>query len=329
MPNTDCMRRVGLLILATSLVFWAVERSGAAEFPTKPIQLIVTYAPGGVTDVVGRLISERSQEFLRQPMVVLNKPGAGGTLGMDFLAKSKPDGHTIGVSATATLTIAPAINPNLPYDPAKAFTYICRQSILSLVIMVRADSQLNTLEKLIDYAKKNPDKLTYGSSGVGTALHLGGELLNRATGIKMIHVPFKGGAPALIALLGGHIDLFVSNYIDAAEQVKAGKVLPLVVLSGQRLGDIPNVPTIAEKGYREATITPWLGINGPAGVPAPIVERISEFVSKVQSIPEVQKKMTTLGVNPAHLGPKEFEKFSREQFVKIKELAKAANIKLE
>ena len=291
--------------------------------------MIVTYAPGGVTDMVGRVISEKSQEFLGQPMVVINKAGAGGTLGMDFVAKSTPDGYTVGVSATSTLAIAPAINPNLSYDPTKAFSYVCRQSILSIVIMVRADSPLNTLEKLIDFAKKNPGKLNYGSSGVGTALHFAGELLNRAAGIKMVHVPFKGGAPALMALLGGHIDLFFSNYTDAAEQVKAGKVVPLAVSSSDRLVDLPNVLTVAQKGFPDAEFTSWLGINGPAGVSMPVLEKLSEFVKKVQLIPDVKKKMITLGVTPAHMGPREFEKFAKDQYLKVRDLAKAADIKLE
>jgi len=325
--------RIELILLVLCVLFAglsAPKQVEAADFPTNPIQLIVPYAPGGVTDIVGRLISEKSREFLGQPMVVVNKPGAGGTLGTDFVAKSAPDGYSLGTIGTGTFAIAPILNPNLPYDPVKALTLISRLTIFSLVIMVRADSPLNTLEKLVDYAKKNPGKLNYGSAGVGTALHFGGELFNRAAGIRMVHVPFKGTPPALMALLGGHIDLFFSNYIDAVEQVKAGKVIPLAVTTPERVIAIPHVPTVAEKGYPDAVITSWIGITGPAGItPLPIVDKLSAFIRKVLSIPDIQKKMITLGVTPAHLGPKEFEKFAKDQLEQFRDLARTANIKAE
>jgi tripartite-type tricarboxylate transporter receptor subunit TctC len=301
----------------------------AADFPTKSVQLIAPYAAGGIVDTVGRLVSSKSQESLGQPMVVVNKPGAGATLGMDFVAKSKPDGYTLGVGSNGPLGIGPAISPNLPYDPVKSFTPVCQLVAMMYILQVRADSQLNTFEKLTDYAKKNPGKLSYGSAGVGSGQHLVGELLQREAGIQMVHVPYKGSSPNVMALLGGHIDLNITTISEAMEQIKAGKLTPLVVTGSVRDERLPQVPSIAEKGYPGAVITGWVGIVGPAGLPKHIVEKLTTYFQKTLASSDFQAKMKELWLDPTFKGPAEWGKFIEREGSRFKDLAKAANIKLE
>lgn len=322
-------KKVLVIVLALTFFCAAPPRLPAAEYPAKPIQLIIPYAPGGITDILGRLVAEKSKEALGQPMVVLNKPGAGGALGMDFVAKAKPDGHTLAVGAISTLAILKAINPRLSYDPVKDTTPICRLDSNPNVILVRADSPLHTLEKLVDYARKNPGKLNFGTSGVGTSLHFSGELLQRAADIRMVHVPHKGAAPSLMALLGGHIELVFSNITEAVEQIKSGKVIPLAVTYEKRYSELPNVPSVAEKGYPGAVMAPWLGIAGPAGLPVPIVDKLAGYFQKVVESREVEKKLKELGMTKAYLPPAEFAKFVRSEVAKYTEVARKANIVVE
>jgi tripartite-type tricarboxylate transporter receptor subunit TctC len=316
-----------LLFLCLNLLLGT--QGGAAEFPLKSIQVIAPYAAGGIVDTVGRLVSSKSQENLGQPMVVVNKPGAGATLGMDFVAKSKPDGYTLGVGSNGPLAVGPAITPNLPYDPVRSFTPVCQVVGMMYILQVRADSQLNTLEKLIDYAKKNPGKLSYGSAGVGAGQHLAGELLQREAGIQMVHVPYKGSSPNVMALLGGHIDLNITTVSEAMEQIKAGKFTPLYVTGPVRDERLPQVPSIAEKGYPGAVITGWVGIVGPAGIHKDIVQKLSSYFQKTIASPDLQAKMKELWLDPTFKGPADWGKFIESEGGRFKELAKAANIKLE
>ncbi len=302
---------------------------GAADFPTKPIQLIIPFSPGGTVDIMGRLVSDKSAEYLGQPMVLIHKTGAGATMGINFVAKARPDGYTLGLGANSPLAVRKAIDPNLPYDPIKDLTAIALLSIGSNVVLVKADSPLNTLEKLVDYAKKNPGKVNYGTSGVGTTLHLSGELLQLAAGIQMSHVPHKGSAPCMVALLGGHIDLAFNNYVDAVEHIKAGKVIPLVVTSTQRFNELPQVPTVVEKGYPDAVMTFFLGVVGPAGLPKPITEKLSRYFQKTLDLPDVNKKIKEFGMDKAYMGPNEFGKFLQDEVAKMQNLAKKANLKVE
>ena len=320
-------------LAAGILISWAVllipQSGGTADFPTKPIQLYIPYVPGGVTDILGRVAVEKGNDFLGQPMVVLNKPGAGGALGIDFVAKSKPDGYTLGVGSLATLGLLKAINPKLSYDPAKDITPVCNLIVNFNVIEVRADSPLNTFEKLIDYAKKNPGKLNYGTSGVGTTQHFGAELFQRAAGIEMLHVPFKGGSASMASLLGGHIDLVFHNMTEGVEQIRAGKVIPLFITHDSRYSEFPQIPTIVEKGYPQAVMAPWLGICGPAGLPDAVVDKLAKYFQRIMSIPDVQKRMKDLSLIQAYIPPAEYKKLVLSDLAKYVEIAKKANITAE
>jgi tripartite-type tricarboxylate transporter receptor subunit TctC len=320
---------IGCLLILLSFTLTLGTQGEAAEFPTKAVQLVAPYAAGGIVDTVGRLVASRSQEYLGQPMVVVNKPGAGAALGMDFVAKSKPDGYTLGVGSNGPLGIGPAITPNLPYDPVKSFTPVCQLVGMMYILQVRADSQLNTFEKLIDYARKNPGKLSYGSAGVGSGQHFVGELLQREAGIQMVHVPYKGSSPNVMALLGGHIDLNITTISEAMEQIKAGKLTPLVVTGPVRDERLPQVPSLAEKGYPGAVITGWVGILGPAGLPKPIVDRLAYYFQKSLALPDLQTKMKELWLDQTYKGPMEWGKLIESDGKRFRDLAKAANIKLE
>jgi tripartite-type tricarboxylate transporter receptor subunit TctC len=306
-----------------------LNRSEAAGYPIKPIQIVVPYSPGGITDVLVRLTAEKSQEYLGQPMVVLNKPGAGGLLGADFVANSEPDGHLIANVNIATHGIAPAIRSKVPYDPVKSFSPICLLITNQNVILVNGNSKWDTLQKLIDYAKENPNKLNFGSSGVGTSNHLTGELLQQAAGIKMTHIPHKGASPALMALLGGHIDVMVSNVVGAIEQIKAKKVIPLAVTSPKRIPLLPEVPSVVELGYPGVLITPWHGVGGPAGLSEDMVGTLAGYFKKVLDAPEIRQKIIDLGMTPAYKGPAGLAKWIQDELSKYKTLAEKANIRID
>jgi tripartite-type tricarboxylate transporter receptor subunit TctC len=211
----------------------------------------------------------------------------------------------------------------------KDLTFINRTIFSPDVILVRADSPWNKLELLVDYAKKNPGKLNYGTSGIGSSLHLGGELLQFAAGIKLNHVPYKGAMPAVMALLGGHIELMFSNTVDSLAQIRAGKLIPLAVTSPERFPELPDVPSVVEKGYPSAVILNYQGTYGPARLPRPIVDKLAGYFQRVLAVPDLQKKMKELCVTPAYLGPDEWDKFLRDDYEKMRDLAKRANIQVK
>ncbi len=328
MPQKKDWKRILWRAVILSLSLGLPGPIAAQTFPAKPIQLIIPWAPGGAADVMGRLFAEKSEQFLGQKMVVENKPGGGAVIGTNIIAKAKADGYTIGYTG-ATLTIHKAIGTDLPYDPMKDLTFINRTVFSPNVILVRADSPWKTLEKLIEYGKKNPGKLNYGTSGIGSTLHLGGELLQFAAQMQMNHVPYKGAAPAVMALLGGHIDLMFSNTVDSLPHIKAGKLTPLAVTSPERSRYLPEIPSVVEKGYPNAVILNYYGVFGPAGIAQPVVDKIAGFFKKVIALPDIQEKMEMFCVTPAYLGPEEWDKFLRGDYIKMAELAKRANIRVK
>lgn len=316
----------GLFILFIGLL--GPSLLAAAEYPRKPIELVVSFPPGGSTDVTARLAVENSKEYLGQPMVVLNKPGAGGMIGQHYVAKARADGYTLVIASTGVTIILPAIEASAPYNPVKDFTHVCNLAKSTIVVLVRSDSSLDTIEKLIDYAKKNPGKLNFGAV-LGSGQHLSAELLMRESGIKMTHVPFNGPAPSTMALLGGQIDLTFSTYIDSAEHIKAGKLIPLAVTAPERYFDLPQAPTFVEKGYPGIVYLLWNGIDAPAGLPKSIVDRLNEYFQKVSVSPEFQNKLKKNGLIPAYMAADEFGKLIQNEWVKYQKLCKEANIKFK
>lgn len=251
----------------------------AQPWPNKPIKLIVPFPAGGPTDLVGREAANILRNALGQAVIVENRPGGNGTVGLEVLAKSAPDGYTIGLTAI-TLSIAPH-RGNAPFDPFKDFSPITHLVEMTPVMVVNASLPVNTLKELVAYAQANPGKLAYGTPGVATVPHLGAEMLQKAANFKMLHVPFKGATQQIQDLFAGSTQLdFQSLLVVALRQIKAGKVKAIAVLTGKRAAQLPDVPTVAESGYPSVVVAPWFGIGGPVGMPHDIVKRMHEVLAK-------------------------------------------------
>lgn len=281
---------------------WAAE-----AYPSKPIKLIVPFPPGGPTDVMGRIVAKLLGDKLKQTVVVENRPGAGGNLGTDAVAKAPADGHTLALSAVSALAIAPALQPKLPYNVATDLTPISRVGITKGAIVAHPSAPFNDLKGLVAYAKANPGKLAYGSSGVGTANHLAGEMLAAVAGIELIHVPYKGTAPLVQDLLGGQLPLSIESSLSSAgPNVKDGKLKAIAIISGTRSPLLPNVPTVAEQGYPGFDVAIWFGLVGPGKLPADVVAVLNRAVVEGLKTAEVAERFAGIGAEPAPDTPAEF-----------------------
>ncbi len=301
----------------------------AQPWPNKPIRLIVPFPAGGPTDLVGREAANILRGALNQSVVVENRPGGNGTVGLDVLAKSPPDGYTIGLTAI-TLSIAPHLG-NAPFDPFKDFSPISNLVSMTPLIVANPALPANNLRELVAYAKANPGKVAFGTPGVATVPHLGAELLQRAGDFKLLHIPFKGATQQIQDLIGGATMLdFQSSLVVALPQVKAGKIKPIAVLTAQRAPQLPEVPTAAESGYPGVVVAPWFGIGGPAGLPADVIKRIHEAMVKGLQGKEVLDRFAAIGasVHPS-ASPEEFIAYIKAEHTKWGEVIRAANIKAE
>src|SRR4029434_5162528 len=274
------------------------------DYPTKPIKMIVPFPPGGGTDIIARVLTDKLSSTLGWKMVVDNKPGAGGTLGMDAAATSTPDVYTIVLGQTANLAIAPSLFPTLGYDPLKSFVPITLVDSAPLVVVVGANSPYKTLGDIVTAAKATPGKLLFASPGNGTVAHLAGELCQQTANIKYTHVPYKGAAQALPDLISGRAAFFVSSLETALPQIKSKQVRALAVSSAKRSPALPDVPTFAEAGYKGSEATTWFGVLAPAGTPEPIVNRLNAEITKILQTPEVKERLG----GDVQTGPSEFTK---------------------
>ena len=297
----------------------------AAEYPDKPIKLIVPFPPGGGTDIIGRIIGDKLSSSLGWKVIVENKAGAGGTLGMDAAAKSKPDGYTIVLGQTSNMSIAPSLMASLPYDPVKNFTPVTLVDEAPLAITVGANSPIKTLADLVAAAKATPDKLLFASPGNATVAHLTGELFQRTAGIKYKHVPYKGTAQALPDVISGRASFFIASLESAMPQVKSGQLRAIAVTGGKRAKELPNVPTVAESGFKDFTAVTWFGIAVPAGTPEPIVQKLNTEIVKVLQDPAVKER---LGGEVA-TGPAAFAALVKSDHDKWGKVVKEAGIKTE
>ena len=281
---------------------------GAGDYPSKPVQLVVPFASGGPTDVIARQVGQKLGERLRQPVVIVNKPGAGGNLGSATVATAPADGYTLLLGTVPTHGINPSLYKNMPYDHRKDFVAISQLSIVPSVLVVNKDFPPKTLAELIDYLRKNPGKVFYATPGAGTSIHLASELLKMMSGTDMTHVPYKGSAPAMMDVIGGQVQLMFDNTVTAWPQVQAGKVRPLGVTTKQRLKSAPDVPAIAEvlPGF-EANA--WHGIFAPAGTPQPIVDKLALEIQAVMKDPAIVEAFTKVDTIPVGSTPREFRAF--------------------
>jgi tripartite-type tricarboxylate transporter receptor subunit TctC len=320
------LRSVCALILAVSA---GILPAAAQDFPNRPIRLIVGYVPGGASDISARLMAEALGTRLGSSVVVENKPGAASVIGIDYVAKSPPDGYTLLHANSDGLAITPALKSNLPFAVPKDFTFITRIVQLPLVVAVRAGLPVNSMAELIAYAKAHPGQLRYGTSGVGSGPHLATLLLEKQAGIKMLHVPYKGSGAAINDLLGGHIDLSLPAVQPVAPHAEAGKLKLLAVTGEARDPLVPNVPTMKEAGLPGATVVIWFGLFGPAGMPANVVDRLRKESVAALNAPEAKKRFKAAGFDTDPLAGDDFEKFVGAEYKLWKELAASEHIVLD
>src|SRR3954451_19501816 len=304
-------------VAAAALALHAVV-AGAQAWPAKPLKLVTPFPPGGSADVIARLIANQLSVQLGQPVVVDNRPGAGGLVGNEYAAKQPPDGYTL-LLITGAYPVQVAMLKSLPFDPLVDVAMVSMLTSYPFVISVRPDSPFRTLAELIAYAKANPGKLNYPSSGIGTVHHLSGELLNAMAGIEMVHVPFRGGASPLTEVLGGRVDLLLEAMTLSIGQIQSGKLRPLAVTSRERWKALPDVPTVAEtvRGYE---VNSFIGLGASGGTPRPLVDRSNAEVRKALANPETRQRFIDFGGEPAASSPEEMKAFIAREIAKWREV---------
>ena len=310
-------------ILAAA-AFAAAAACGTAHaqgYPTKPVTIVVPFSPGGATDIMSRMLAERLNKRLGQPVIVENKPGAGTMIASEYVAKAAPDGHTV-LMAASSLGIAPALYSKVNYDPIKDFMPVSLVASVVHVLEVHPSVPAKNVAELIAWLKANPAKANYGSVGAGTSTHLESELFNTMAGVKMEHVPYKGSAPALMDLVGGNLQVMFDAWASSGPFVKDGKVRLLAVTTAQRSKLLPDVPTVAESGLPGYEAMPWLGFVAPAGTPAAAVKRFHTELMEVLKEPAVQEKFRSLGLDIIGNTPQEFGEFLKKDIVKWAKVVK-------
>ena len=314
--------RIALLLLTT--VAFAVQ---AQEWPSKPVKLVVAYPPGGAVDNVGRILAEKLSASLGQPVIIENKAGAGGLIGADAVAKSAPDGYTFVLGTVSSHAIAPSVYKKMPYDPVTDFAPVSLVALTPYFITVNPSVPAKTLAELIAYAKANPDKLNFGSSGNGTTPHLAGELFNTMAGVKINHVPYKGSAPMVTDLLGNQVQVAFDNTV--IPNVKAGKLRALAATGTARLAAMPDVPTAAEAGLPGYEAVGWMGVYGPKGTPPAIANKLAAEIAKAMALPDVREKLNAQGFQAATDTPAQFDAYLRSEQSKWAKVARDANVQPE
>lgn len=313
-----------LIFLVLAGISQAQER-----YPSKPVRWIVPYAPGGFADIRARKMGVDLAKALGQPVVVENRAGAGGTVGTDAVAKAPPDGTTIGSGNLASLSVNVSLMKKLPYDPLKDLQPVVLIERSALILVAGPGLKAANLQELIAYAKANPGKLAFGSSGVGGAHHLSGEMLKLRTGTDMVHIPYKGGAPAATDLMAGHLPMMFEMGYAAVPAVKGGKTRALAVTSSQRMPLLPDVPTISESGLPGFEVYNWQGVVAPAGTPRAIVERLNKELNAILAHADQRDAILATASEPAGGTPEEFRDLIRSEIAKWAEVVKAAKIQPE
>jgi tripartite-type tricarboxylate transporter receptor subunit TctC len=319
------MRIIGGLLgglIALTLALPALAQSG---YPNRPVRIIVTFAPGGATDVTARIVAQRLAETWSVPVTVENIPGAGGTVGADRTAKAAPDGYTLGWIANGALTIAPGLPGKLPYDSTRDFAPISQVLVMPSIVAVNNDVPAKSLQELIALARARPGKLSYATPGVGTPQHIGGELLKTMAGIDITHVPYRG---ALFAdVIGGRVPITLQNMGAILPTVREGKLRGLAVTSRRRSSIIPELPTVAESGYPDFEATSWFAFLAPAGTPAPILSKLHQEITRIAAQPDMREKFTQLGLDTVSGSSTELAAIIKSDIVKWAKVIKDAGVK--
>jgi tripartite-type tricarboxylate transporter receptor subunit TctC len=297
-----------LKLLATAFLLSISFQSTGQSWPSKPVTFIVPFPPGGGTDISARTLAAKLSSKWGHAVVIENRGGAAGILGADAGAKARPDGYTLLIVNVGVVSINPSLYAKLPYNADSAFTPISLICELPFVLMASTKFAPNSVKELVAHAKANPDRVTFASSGAGGSPHLTAEIFQNATGIRMTHVPYKGGGPAMTDLMAGHVDLLFASVLEGSGHIKAGKLKGLAVTHAKRNPAIPDVPTLAEAGVPNAESGSWIALLAPAGVPAPVIEKVNADVKEAVSAPDVAEKLIAQGAVPQASTPAELQK---------------------
>ena len=328
-------RRLALMGLAlTAINFIAFPASAQSAWPTKPVKIVVPFAPGGTTDILARAMAVELGKAFGQPFIVDNRAGAGGNIGADVVAKSPADGYTLLMGTVGTHSINKALYSKMPFDSQKDFSPITLVAAVPNVMVVNTEKAaalgINNVADFVKYAKANPGKLSMASSGNGTSIHLSGELFKSMTGVFMTHIPYRGSGPAMLDMVGGNVDVMFDNLPSALPQIKAGKLKALAVTSLQRSTALPDVPTVEEaaklKGFDASS---WFGLLAPAGTPPEIVSRIQQEVAKSLNTPAVKEKLLTQGAVPSGNTPQQFTAFINSEHIKWAQVVKTSGARVD
>ncbi len=324
-PRRRALTGAALLALAAALPGAAL----AQAYPNKALTMVVPFSAGGTTDILARIVGKALEAELGQPVVIDNKAGAGGNIGAQAAARARPDGYTLFMGTVGTHAINEALYSKLPYSPLGDFAPISRVAMVPNLLVAHPSRPYKTVKELIDYAKANPGKVNFGSSGNGSSIHLSGELFKSLAKVDMVHVPYKGSAPAVADLLGGQIDIMFDNMPSAMQHVKAGKLRPIAVTTAKRYPELPEVPTIAEAGVPGYDATSWFGLFTSRKAPADVVAQLNAALLKVLAKPEVIKQMAEQGAVAQPETPAQFETFIKAETAKWGPVVKASGAKVD
>lgn len=321
------------ILISTSVFFAALLNTtvfaSEAEYPSKPIRIIVPVTPAGTSDFFARLIGKRLSDNIKVPVVIENRPGAGGINGSLYAARATPDGYTLLLASGGTHSINPSVYKKLPYDAIKDFEPVIRVATTTNVLVVNTKTPVNSAAELLKYVKQNPNGLSFASSGKGTSLQLAGELFKNIADVDIVHIPYSGSAPALMGVMGGEVSMMFDNLPSALPQIKAGKLKALAVTSATRSPSLPSVPTMAESGLSGFEMNTWFGILAPKGTPAPSIAYLNKEIANILKDKDLQAQFLEKGAEPAGNSTAEFKEFMSSEIKKWKLIVQAAKIEAE
>lgn len=320
---------IAVLVAALSLMATSLTVV-AQDYPSRPVRIIIGYAPGGLGDLLARMLAEKLTPRLGQPVIVENRVGSGGTIAADVVAKAAADGYTLLQGTAAETTYAPStVGARLPYDPARDFAPITLLNVAQMVLVVHPSTGFTSVRDLVDYAKANPGRLNYASFGNGSSSHFAAELFKSAAGIEMVHIPYKGSGPAVQETMAGRVQLLFDTVASSAQHVRAGRLVALAVTGNTRANFLPQVPLLKEVGFAAVELQPWAGLFAPAGTPPAVIQRLNREVREVLLSAEISDRLNALGAGPAPGTPEELAAHVRAEIIRVGRVVEGAKLKFD